>query len=254
MGFYDLSAEDRKKLVKKIESGVEQDLEKRVTTNIYKDGSDPDTYIRKNTYLSFSRIYQRRDDLKGRILDLLDTLIDDENEKIRQTSVYALGEIGKYDAGKISKIFEKSLEDQSSSVRNAVIGSLKQMGEKNPKPTLKFIHKHLHHPNPEVRREMVHGSELRGRTHPEEILPLLEELQDENDKKVRKTIIHVLGQISYKEGCLEKVITALKGWENQELVQDSLNEILEVHKRYKFASKSLEEAKNYIKANYELTQ
>jgi len=117
-------------------------------------------------------------------------------------------------------------------VRNAVIGSLKQMGEKDPGPVLAFARKHIHHPDPEVRREMVHGVELRGRTHPEDVLPLLEELQHEESKRVRDMLVHVLGQISYKKGCLEKVTTALKNWENQELVARALEEIIDVHRNY----------------------
>lgn len=49
-------------------------------------------------------------------------------------------------------------------------------------------------------------------------------------------------QISYKNGCLEKVVSALKTWENRELVEKALKEILEVHKRYaKFSAKSYNE-------------
>ena len=59
-----------------------------------------------------------------------------------------------------------------------------------------------------IRRAVVDGIELRGRTHPEEILPLLKEVQSDPDKKVRRRMIHVLGQISYKKGCLEKVVLA----------------------------------------------
>jgi HEAT repeat protein len=104
------------------------------------------------------------------------------------------------------KTFEKALKDEHHSVRNAVIGALKQMGQKNPEPTFNFAKKHLKDDDPKIRREIVHGIELRGRTHPEEVLPLLEELQNEKVKEVRKMVIHVIGQISYKKGCLEKVI------------------------------------------------
>lgn len=247
--FYDLPKEKRQELVNKIEIKIEQDLENDETVNIYRYSSDPDTYIRKNAYISLGRIYQRREDLRENILVLLDNLLGNNNEKIRQTSVYALGEIGKHDADKIIKIFKKALDDESSSVRNAVMGALKQMGQKNPEPTLKFARKYLNHPNPKIRKEMVHGIELRGRTHPEDVLPLLEELQDEEDKNVKKMIIHVLGQISYKKGCLEKVVAALKEWKNQDLVRDALKEIIEIHKRYKFAEKTPEEAENYIQVS-----
>jgi hypothetical protein len=60
-------------------------------------------------------------------------------------------------------------------------------------------------------------------------------------------IVHVLGQISYKKGCLEKVISALRTWENREIVEKALKEILDVHKRYeRFSAKSYCEARDYI--------
>ncbi len=82
-----------------------------------------------------------------------------------------------------------------------------------------ILAKFLNHPGPKIRREMIHGIELRGRTHPEEVLPLLAEVQHDPNKKIREMVVHVLGQISYKKGCLEKVVGALKIWENRELVQ-----------------------------------
>lgn len=96
------------------------------------------------------------------------------------------------------------------------------------------------------------GSELRGGTHLEDILPLLAELQNDPDRRVRETIIHVSGQISYKEGCLEKVISALGDWENRKLVEKALEEILDVRKRYeKFSARSYEEAREYLEQQFE---
>ena len=129
------------------------------------------------------------------------------------------------------------------------MSALKVMGEKNPKPTLEFAKVFIHNPNPEIRRKVVHGIELRGRTHPEDVLPILEELQDETNPKVRKMIIHVLGQISYKKGCLEKVTGALKTWKNKKLVEDTIPYIIEVHKNYPFSAKTAEEAEKYLKEN-----
>jgi hypothetical protein len=87
---------------------------------------------------------------------------------------------------------------------------------------------------------------LRGRTHPEEILPLLTAVQSDPDKKVRRIVIHVLGQISYKKGCLEKVVIALKGWTDEEMMKRTLKEILSVHKRYeRFSARSHEEVLEY---------
>ncbi len=168
--------------------------------------SDGDTYIRKNAYIAIGRIYWDHTELREEILLLLDEMLKDPEEKVRQTAVYALSEIGKKDAAVVMNSFEKAIKDDHYSVRNAVIGALKQMGQKNPEPTFAFAKKHLKDDDPEIRREIVHGIELRGRTHPEEVLPLLKELQDEEVERVRKMIIHVIGQISYKKWCLEKVI------------------------------------------------
>lgn len=248
MGFYDLSKEERKKLVNEIKDSIKMDLEHCNFKNIRKYASNEDTYIRKYTYLSIGKLYRDREDLRDCILTVLKELFEDRDEKVRQTVVYALGEIGKIDAESVFEMLDRALNDEHHSVRNAVIGALKQMGEKNPVPTLKYAKKFLHHPDPKVRREIIHGIELRGRTHPEDILPLLAELQNDPDRNVKKTIVHVLAQISYKEGCLEKVVSALKKWENKELVERAIKEILEVHKRYeKFSAKSFEGAKEYIR-------
>ena len=96
-------------------------------------------------------------------------------------------------------------------------------------------------------REICHGIELRGRTHPQDILPLLKELQHDTTARVRNTLIHVIGQISYKKDCLAKVIADLKDWENKELVTKAIEEIIDVHERYKdFAVLTSDEAKKYI--------
>jgi HEAT repeat protein len=257
MGFYDLSKVERQKLVTEIEDKILQEIlvlgnidENRdliIPKNIWNYSSDNDTYIRKNAYLAIGRIYISNKDMESVILRLLDVMIIDKEEKVRQTSVYALGEIGKKDAEIVFKPFEKALIDKHHSVRNAVIGALKQMGLKNPIPTFIFAKKHLHDDDPKIRREIIHGIELRGRTHPEEVLPLLKELQNEKVKSVRDMIIHVIGQISYKKGCLEIVVENLKNWTNRDLVSDASKEIVNVHKRYKFAKRTPEEANEYIK-------
>lgn len=248
MGFYDLNPRKRKELVNKIENEIEKDLKNNQTSYIYKHSSDPDTYIRRNTYLSLGRIYQRNKHLRNTIIDVVKVMLDDPEERIRQTATYTLGEIGKSNFTIIINPLEQSMEDKSRMVRNAVVGSLKQLGQENPKPTLKFAREHIHNNNPEVRREVVHGVELRGRTHPEDVLPLLEDLQDEKNVKVKKTIIHVLGQISYKKGCLEKVTETIRKWHNQDLVDDVKLEIIQVHKRYKFAFHSPDEVEILFKS------
>lgn len=251
MGFYDLSKDKRKELVKKIEGQIIADIIGGKFSNLKKYSSDSDTYIRKTAYLTIGKLYKEQKNLRNKILSVLKKLYEDKDEKIRQTVVYSFGEIGKIDINKISAILEKALYDEHHSVRNAVIGSLKQMGEKNPKPTLKFAEKLILHKDPKIRREIVHGIELRGRTHPEDILPLLKKLENDESKLVRDTIIHVLGQISYKKGCLEKVISELKKWRNKELIAKALTEIIEVHKRYeKFSAKTSKEAEAYTKRNF----
>ena len=257
MGFYDLSRNERIELVKKIQSDIIEAFELADTTEqavkvpgiILLYASDNDTYIRKGAYTAIGRIYFEKTDLRPNILVTISNMLINPDYKVRQTAVYSLGEIGKKDADSIMKIFESALEDEHHSVRNAVIGSMKQMGQKNPKPTLKLVKKYLHNPNPQIRREMIHGIELIGRTHPEDVLPLLKELEWDDNNEVKNMAVHVAGQISYKDGCLEKVIHHLNTWKNRKLVTEIVDEILDVHKRYQFASKSPEEAQNYIKSN-----
>jgi len=261
MGFYDLSRDERQKVVIKTEGDILQAIHELnipwnnninpvlVPEDIINYASDSDTYIRKNAYMAIGKIYWDHNDLRDKIIYLLDEMLKNSEQKVRQTSVYALSEIGKKDADAIMETFEKALKDEHHSVRNAVIGALKQMGQKNPEPTFNFAKKHLKDDDPKIRREIVHGIELRGRTHPEEVLPLLEELQNEKVKEVRKMVIHVIGQISYKKGCLEKVIYALNRWKNTGFVCEAAGEILKVHKSYKFSAKSPEDAEEYIKEN-----
>jgi len=95
MGFYDLTKEERKKLVERIREEVEQGVKQRDLNCIRKYASNNDTYIRKNAYLALSRLYSNCKNLRCDILDVLRQLFEDENELVRQTVVYTLGEIGK---------------------------------------------------------------------------------------------------------------------------------------------------------------
>ena len=247
MSFYDLNKEERVKLVDKINKELYTELKtnkKSKTTGYF---SDEDTYIRKTAYIAIGRIYLTDETLHKKIIELLNILFEKADFKIRQTVVNAAGEIGKKDFKTVEHFFEKGLFDTHHSVRNAVIGSIKKMGEVNPKPVLTWSKKYLHHTNKEIRREICHGIELRGRKYPQDILPLLKELQWDKTARVYKTLVHVLGQIAYKKGCLETVVEALKTWENKQLVQDALEEIIDVHNRYKdFAIKTQDEAVLYI--------
>ena len=171
----------------------------------------------------------------------------DDDPKVRQTIINAAGEIGKFDFEVVRHFFDKGLFDEHHSVRNAVIGSMKKMGEKNPLPVIEWGREYLHHPDKEIRREICHGIELRGRTHPEDILPLLKELQYDTTKRVRWTLVHVIGQISYKKGCLEKVMTDIITWENKDLITDAIAEIIDVHDRYRnFSFYTQDEVKKII--------
>lgn len=251
MAFYDLSKQERvavvetiqKKLLSELKAGVEKQ------TRLY--FSDEDTYIRKSAYLSLGRIYFAHAEHQEKIIRLLHHLLTADDFKIRQTVINSAGEIGKKYFEIVKPVFDISLFDKHHAPRNAVIGSIKKMGAVNPLPVLKWAQQYLHHSNPEIRREICHGIELRGRTHPEDILPLLQELQFDTKARVRNNLVHVIGQIAYKKGCLQTVITHLKKWENQELVQDALAEIIDVHERYKdFSFLTQAQAQHYISLHF----
>ena len=247
MSFYDLNKEERIVLVNEINHHIISDVKKGEQNHIISYFSDEDTYIRKTTYLTIGKIYKANKELHAVILQLLNSLFKSGNEKVRQTVINSAGEIGMKDFTPIEKLMEQGLFDEHHSVRNAVIGSIKKMSQKNPQPTLTFAKRFIHHDDKEIRREICHGIELRGRTHPQDILPMLKELQYDKTARVKNTLVHVLGQIAYKKGCLETVIAHLKTWENLELVNQAIDEIIDVHHRYKnFALKTQEEAKAYI--------
>jgi len=253
MGFYNLSKKERIVLVEKIITEIHNDLISETSKNILNYFTDEDTYIRKKAYLAIGKLFYTQKELQNTILSLLTELLENENEKVRQTTVNAAGEIGKYHFDEVQWVFDTALFDEHHSVRNAVVGSVKKMSEKNPVPVLQWAKGYLKHPDKEIRREICHGIELRGRTHPQDILPLLKELEFDETKRVSKTLVHVLGQISYKNGCLKTVVEALNKWQNKALVQEALDEIVDVHERYKkFAVLSQQEAINYIDSHYKV--
>jgi len=251
MGFYNLNKEQRIQLVDKIKKDILADLHNERNGSIVNSFSDEDTYIRKTAYQAIGKIWKENLNLQPKILQLLNTLFNSMNEKVRQTTINAAGEIGIKEFERVEQFFDSGLFDEHHSVRNAVIGSIKKMGEKNPKPILKWSKKYLHHSDKEVRREVCHGIELRGRTHPQDILPLLKELQFDKTARVKNTLVHVLGQIAYKKDCLATVVEHLKSWDNKELVLQALDEIIDVHNRYKgFATLTQEQAIDYIDKHY----
>ena len=249
MSFYELGKEQRNTLVEKINKEIAEQLRAGTVQGIVPFFADDDTYIRKTAYLAIGRIYVTSIKLQGKIANVLESLLLDDDAKTRQTTINAAGEIGKHNFEVVRHFFDIGLFDKHHSVRNAVIGSVKKMGEKNPKPVIEWARTYLHHPDKEIRREICHGIELRGRTHPEDILPLLKELQHDKTKRVRDTLVHVIGQISYKKGCLEKVIADINTWENKELVADAIEEIIDVHDRYRnFSFYTQDEARRSIEA------
>jgi hypothetical protein len=251
MKFYELPKSEREQLVCIISDDIADDLRKNKSQKIKKYFSDPDTYIRKAAYQSAGKSFSAEKDLRANILNVFEKLLQEENPHIRQTVINSAGEIGIKYFSEIRDLLEQGLSDEHHSVRNAVIGSLKKICEKNPAESLPFIKTYLHHPDAEIRREICHGLELRGRLHPQDILPLLKELQFEKVVRVRNTLVHVIGQIAYKKGCLEKVIEHLKTWENREVVKKSLDEIIIVHERYKnFSFMTKKEAEDYIKNHF----
>jgi hypothetical protein len=143
MGFYDLSKSESQKIVYKIENDILQAIldvdnqfykyeeNKMVVPEIILNySSDNDTYIRKNVYMAIGRIYHDHENLRQKLLLILEIMIDNTEIKVRQTSVYALGEIGKKDAESIIKILEKALIDKHHAVNNAVIGAEADGSEK----------------------------------------------------------------------------------------------------------------------------
>ena len=254
MAFYDLPKDERKELVEEINQIILSDLSSSKFDRILDFFSDEDTYIRKVGYLATGKLFLSNQELKPTIITMLGSLLNSEFEKVRQTVVNAAGEIGKTDFKIVQSFFDKGLFDAHHSVRNAVIGSLKKMSEKNPTPVLAWAKTYLKHEDKEIRREVCHGIELRGRTHPQDVLPLLKVLQFDKTKRVSNTLVHVLGQIAYKKGCLQTVVKELNKWQNNALVQEALDEIVDVHRRYKdFAVLTQHEAIDYIDQNYILS-
>jgi len=250
MHYYDLPKDARRALVMAMTTNIARELEAGQTVQILVYSSDSDTYIRKEAYLAIGRIYFRKPEWQAAILTVLQQLLKHDDFKVRQTVINAAGEIGKADFAAVQSFFDIGIFDPHHSARNAVIGSVKKMGKVNPVPLLAWAASYLHHEDKEIRREICHGIELRGRKHPQDILPLLKELQHDKTARVRNTLVHVLGQIAYKKGCLQIVVADLATWDNRELVADALEEIIDVHHRYRnFSAMTQEEAQLYLAAH-----
>lgn len=252
MAFYDLLKTQRAELVKQITAAVRSDLRSNATKRLLTYFSDEDTYIRKSAYLAFGKLYKQDSALLQPMLSVLESLFSSNDFRVRQTVINAAGEIGMIQFGPVASFFDRGLFDAHHSPRNAVIGSLKKMGEKNPQPVLAWARNYLHHHDKEIRREICHGIELRGRTHPQDILPMLRELQHDKTARVKNTLVHVLGQIAYKKGCLATVIADLKTWDNEELIKKAIDEIIDVHHRYRnFSALTQDQAIAYIHKHFQ---
>ncbi len=251
MSFYDLSKEDRVQLVEQIKRNILSEVSKNSLQKTLHYFSDEDTYIRKAAYLSIGRIYIEEPNIQKKIIALLNNLSSDKSAHVRQTVINAAGEIGKIEFDTVEPFFKTGLFDEHHSVRNAVIGSIKKMSEKNPVPVLEWAKQFLYHEDKEIRREICHGIELRGRTHPQDILPLLKELQFDKTARVKNTLVHVIGQIAYKKGCLATVIKELNTWTNRDVTDKAVEEIIDVHDRYKnFSVLTQLQAIEYIEKQY----
>jgi HEAT repeat protein len=251
MAFYDHAKEERTQLVNQIKEELHADLISNDASKALHYFSDDDTYIRKAAYLNIGKLFIEQPELYNDILKLLSNLAIHHDFKVRQTVINAAGEIGKRNFEIVQTFFDTGLLDAHHSPRNAVIGSIKKMGEVNPEPVLKWAQGYLHHSDKEIRREICHGIELRGRKHPQDILPMLRQLEHDATARVRNTLVHVLGQIAYKKGCLETVIEDLKNWENKTLVKAALDEIIDVHYRYRnFSFYTQQQAKEYIQKHF----
>ena len=251
MGFYDLSKAEREQKYLDVQNDIYENLVSETTNDIDKYFSDSDTYIRKAGYLAIGKLYKNNDFIRCKIIKVLEQLMQDEDEKVRQTVINSCGEIAIMDFESVARIFEIGLLDNHHSVKNAVQGSLKKSGEKNHMPIISFCQKHIQNDNPEVRRQIAHGLELRGRTHPEDIMLVLKLLQFDNHKRVRPMVVHIFGQISYKKDCLPKVVKELLTWDDEKLVNDCLNEIIKQHEHINNHFKTVEtlspeECRRYI--------
>ncbi|MFH0860109.1 MAG: HEAT repeat domain-containing protein [Candidatus Altiarchaeota archaeon] len=253
MGFYDMGRRERADYVHNMREALLDDFRRGDESNIRRYFSDDDGHVRQKAYLAAGRLYKEKRELRENILKTLHELSSSKDEKVRQTVVHCYSEIGMITPDEAVKVFETALADGSWKVRNSVVGSLKVIGEKNPDAAIGFANSFLRNPDPRIRKAVLHGLELRGRTHPQDILPVLEKAQFDSDREVRETLVHVLSQISYKKGCLEKVVNALNGWENKDMVKKAVKEILEVHRRYaRFSHMTADKAEEYMRENLDV--
>ena len=243
--FYSLPKQKRDAFVAAMRDHIHRGLADGDNRYLMSYAASPNTHIRKWAYTVLGRIYHEHRELWSTALAVVEEMLLSPNQKVRQTAVYAAGAVG--DLRVVADILETGLRDPHYSVRNGVIGALKVIGSKDPPRALAFARRHIKDDDPEVRRQIVHGIELHGRTCPQEILPLLADMQGETNKRVCTMIVHVIGQISYKEGCLETVIDELRGWGNRDLRSRAIVSILAVHREQTYCAHSYKDAREYIR-------
>src|SRR4051794_23885411 len=124
MSFYELPKLKRQELVAQINKTILAELEAGMLSHTIGYFSDSDTFIRKSGYLAIGKIYIAKSKFQKKIIKTLESLLNEDDFKIRQTTVNAAGEIGKRDFEVVQHFFEKGLFDHHHSVRNAVIGSV----------------------------------------------------------------------------------------------------------------------------------
>ncbi len=84
MGFYDLSIENRRKLVLKIEREVARDLEAEEVGRVVRYASSSDTYVRRSLYFVLGRLYRDRAETRSSIWRTLEKLSEHADEQVRQ--------------------------------------------------------------------------------------------------------------------------------------------------------------------------
>ncbi|TCL54105.1 HEAT repeat protein [Kineothrix alysoides] len=223
--------EEREQYKLQIENTVLVSMKNNVIVEVLPFFSDSDTYVRKVAYQAVRMQYKRNGDIRLVAIPWLKLLYKSESALVRQTVIYACGEIAAFDFPSVEELLTQGMHDPHHSVRNAMIGSLKISGDKNSE-ILAFCEKYILSDSPEVRRLICHGLELKGRTHPQEIIALLKKLQYDKHPRVKEMLVHVLGQISYKKGCFHFVEGEVFSWNNADIYKLFQKEVIEVHGRY----------------------
>lgn len=81
LGFYDLSKEEREKLVKEIRQALEHDLRSVISKSILKYAAVSDIYTWKNIYNILGCLYRDRKDIIESILSILNALFANKTKK-----------------------------------------------------------------------------------------------------------------------------------------------------------------------------